>query len=368
MSNNKNVRIASLFNSATGVAAAVGATFESNLSDNERVLAFNIYASSSQQMQGEHVGAVNPEHRSCTYWTSTATSFMHGANGAFMQGKILVAAHFWSPTKKQYQHPVAYSKNAQGGYSIDRKAEPNGLSAEMWGVYIAELAEDQETLTAKYNQLDAQWQASSDDQESASIAKEMELIASELESIQHKMEDTGAFYGLCENTEVKVNIPELSKDEMKRVWSCLNRKEAHLLKLKCTINYNFSDTFEIIIQVLSYSIEEGKLASAGKGRQVGNALGADLQEAAKELWAEKQLSTAEIIKRSQAKRAAFQATVSGNTKKKGIPTIPGTGSIANRRRQEQKTKHEEPIEAETQHKIAEVDDLYSVSFEEDETM
>lgn len=357
-----NVRIASLFNSSTSVAAS-SATFESNLSDNERVLAFNLNASTSQQMQGDQLTAVGT-NRTHTYWTSTATSFVFGTYGAFAESKLLVAAHLWklgTPASKgvaavpsSYQLPMAYSKGANGNYSVSKVAEPGGLAAEAYLFYIASLGEDLEKICDKMDALIKEDLLNSP--EMAELEAEKAVIEADMKSMEN-------FYGLCENTQVKFNIPNLTKEEMKRVWSCLNRKESQILKLKCTINYDFSDTLEILIQVLDYSIEEGRLATPTKGRQVGNALGGQLQDAAKQLWAERQMSTAEIIAQSRAKRAAFEATAAGE------------GKVANKRRQDLKKmadlmkqqQEETKLEAKTAttSSIPEVDKLEDVEFDDE---
>jgi hypothetical protein len=292
---------ASTSNGAAGNTAA-NTSFEEGLQSNERILAFNLNPSSSQQISGGEITA-SGANRTKTWLTSAATSIMYGEKKGFLNSKLLVAAHVWNG--KGYVAPPSYSQGPDKQYRLHPNAEPSGLAAEVYGEFleftkgkVAELENKKQLADsekAQFNQMllqvldelsnpDTTFSVSDLEETEAhcyqKIAECEEVVNSidkEIEEYTNHLKNKDYFRGWCENIQVSINLPGLELAQMKSAWARLNAGAKLILKIKCVISYELAETFEIYIQGIACDIAEGYLAPLSRGKAVGTEVGNHLQ-------------------------------------------------------------------------------------------
>jgi hypothetical protein len=284
---------ASTSNVAAGNTAA-NTSFEEGLQSNERILAFNLNPSSSQQISGGEITA-SGANRTKTWLTSAATSIMYGEKKGFLNSKLLVAAHVWNG--KGFVAPPSYSQGPDKQYRLHPNAEPSGIAAEVYGEFleftkgkIAELkakkkvaiAEKEATnqmlihILAEQSNPETTFSMSDlEDTESHCYVKMAECdtlvdsIDGDIEEYTAHLKNKDYFRGWCENIQVSINLPGLELSQLKSAWARLNGGSKLILKVKCVISYELAETFEIHIQGIACDITEGYLAPLSRGKAVG---------------------------------------------------------------------------------------------------
>lgn len=315
--------LSSFGNSASHSNVAPGNTsantaFEEGLQSNERILAFNLNPSSSQQISGSEITA-SGTNRTKTWLTSAATSIMYGEKKGFLNSKLLVAAHVWNG--KGFVAPPSYSQGPDKMYRLHPNAEPSGIAAEVYGEFleftkgkIAELeAKKQIALNEKtqFNQMLLQVldeQSNPDTTFNISDLEETEshcyikmsecdtLITSidcDIEEYTTHLKNKDYFRGWCENIQVSINLPGLELSQLKSAWAKLNGGSKLILKVKCVISYEVAETFEIHIQGIATDITEGYLAPLSRGKAVGTEEGNQKQALAQTHYQQLKKETAE---------------------------------------------------------------------------
>lgn len=289
-------------NVVTGGNTSVNSAFEEGLQPNERIIAFNLNPSSSQQISGGEITAAGA-NRTKTWLTSAATSIMYGDKKGFLNSKLLVAAHVWNG--KGYVAPPSYSQGPDKQYRLHPNAEPSGLAAEVYGEFleftkgkVAELENKKQMLNsekAQFNQMllqvldelsnpDTTFSVSDLEETEAhcyqKIAECEEVVNSidkDIEEYTTHLKNKDYFRGWCENIQVSINLPGLELAQMKSAWARLNAGAKLILKVKCVISYELAETFEIHIQGIACDIAEGYLAPLSRGKAVGTEVGNQLQ-------------------------------------------------------------------------------------------
>lgn len=292
-----NMSILSSFGNNNVVTAgntSVNTAFEEGLQPNERIIAFNLNPSSSQQISGGEITAAGTT-RTKTWLTSAATSIMYGDKKGFLNSKLLVAAHVWNG--KGYVAPPSYSQSPDKVYRLHPNAEPSGIAAEVYGEFleftkgkIAELeAKKKVVLTEKEttNKLLLQVLAEQENPDTeyslsdledtekhcyvkmAECDKQVNQLEEDIEEYTTHLKNKDYFRGWCENIQVSINLPGLELAQMKSAWARLNAGAKLILKVKCVISYELAETFEIHIQGIATDITEGYLAPLSRGKAVG---------------------------------------------------------------------------------------------------
>lgn len=258
------IQIKSASNSVNNNAVV---TFESALQEGERIIAFNLLPSKSQEEVAGGISAKG-DKRQKTFWTATASSFMYGEYGAFGDSRILVGAHLWSGSK--YIAPPLYGKDKNGNYTVLSGAEPTGLAGEMYGYYVAYLDSLIDELNEAMNLIEEKMTDPDCAEDLETLQAEMEAMVNKQGELEDQKNDLQVFFELCQNVQIKFDIPGLTKEAMMANWSALTRKQPKVLKLKCTISYDVQDSFEIYIKVISFAVESGNLVAASRGQAISN--------------------------------------------------------------------------------------------------
>ena len=257
------IQIKSANNNANAVV-----TFE-QVQEGKRIIAFNLLPSRSQQEVAGGGISAKGDKRQKTVWTSTASSFMYGEYGAFVDSRILVSAHLWSGSK--YIAPPLYGKDKSGNYTVLSGAEPTGLSGEMYGYYLAYIDSLIEELNEALNSLEEKiTNPNSEAEDIETLQTEMETITEKISELQDQKLNVDYFFGLCQNVQVKFDIPGLSQETMMATWSALTRKQPKILKLSCTISYDVQDSLEVYIKIFAFVIESGNLVPSSRGQAITN--------------------------------------------------------------------------------------------------
>lgn len=298
----KENHMAIQINSSSNSTQVAATSFEANLQENERVIAFNLNPSSSQQVSGDGLAAKGDKKKK-TLWTSIASSFMYGEHGAFADSKLLVAAHLWDGAK--YVAAPLYGKDAKGVYKVLPGAEPTGLAGEMYGYYIA-------TLDSSMGELEVAM-------ENITEPDELDVAMAKYAELQAEKDDISVFFGLCDGIQKKMDIPNLSQQEMIANWAAMSRKQSRVLKLKVVISYETEGKFDLNIKVISYAIEDGHLVTAQRGQTINQDESAVLREEGLNHFRQVSASTTNIVARATSTLEALRATAkegNANTKRK----------------------------------------------------
>jgi hypothetical protein len=277
-------------------------SFESNLQENERVIAFNLNPSASQQASGDGLKAAG-EKKQKTFWTSTASSFMFGEYGAFADSKLLVAAHLWDGAK--YIPAPLYGKDDKKVYKVLPGAEPTGLAGEMYGYYLATIDSSMEELAVAMDSIED--------------SDELDVAMAKFNELQAEKDDISVFFGLCNGVQKKIDIPNLSQQEMVSNWAAMSRKQSRVLKLKVVVSYETEGKFDINVKVISYVVEDGHLVTAQRGQTINQQESEVLREGGLNHFRQINASAKGVVAKATTTLEALQSTAkegNSNTKRK----------------------------------------------------
>lgn len=290
-------------NTSDNSAASVVSTFESNLKEGERVLAFNLNPSKSQTESGPA-----GEKRKKTYWTSTGSSFMYGEHGAFGDAKVLVAAHLWDGNK--YIAPPLYGQDASGAYKVLSSAEPTGLAGEMYGFYLATLDDLIDQLEQASNKLVEEIEAGGDEE---SLFAQIEELTIKQSEVIAKKTNIKAFFELC-GVQKSVELPGLTLGQMISTWKSLTKGEKQVLKIKCVISYQTEGKFDISLKVIEVAIENGYLIPATRGQAINQEESQFLRDKALKTFAESKTSVGGVMHNVNSTLKALETVKVGSEK------------------------------------------------------